>query len=768
MPARAGVPNLLRDVPPHRMNAPKVRLPFLILLAGAAALTVAAGLMLFSTFMLYDDEGYVLLSLRNFAEHGRLYRDVYTQYGPLPYVLYYGLHLLGLPFTHTAGRLVTLLAWSGSATLVAWLVWRATRHSALMLAVLAGAFVYLWVMVSEPNHPGGLIALLTAILAAYGYRWLEAGQWTRWAALAGAGAAALALAKINVGVFATLSAVAVLLYHTGTERWRRLVPWIVATGLVVLPFGLMRPLLGAPWVQTYALIFAFAAIPVAFALAAGAGPLPGPAPRHSPWLVAVAAGLAVTVVVLGVVVLRGTTPAELVEGMILGPLHHPGHFSLEFHWPPGALTVGSISLAGFLLLQASLRLGWLRRVSVDSLVGLLRLAAAAALGWAIWRFPEVSPDNDVFAYSLPCLWLFLWPLAGEDAAGVNARQWLGLLFLGQWLHPFPVPGSQIAWGTFLALPLAAIGAWQATGWLAGRHGQPSTIGRLQRMDVMLTLLLAALAVFTGDRLARIGSRYFDSRPLDLAGAETLRLPDSTTALYRLLVLNATVHGDMLFSLPGMFSFNLWSQQPTPTLANVTHWFSLLDDDQQDAIIASLAAHPRACVIVQAGHLDFLRQRHLTPGGKLYDYVMSHYETAFEIDGFQFRVAKGRRIAPLFTAEIFGSKAAGPGVADTLVKLDVLLAPGQEIGSIALTAMDEARPAPLVLSRANTRVEVTPIDLSGQPRGPTMAAAFPFAPGGAAEISLYFNRAGAGFSTARTFLVIRDPAGAELALVRLRP
>lgn len=750
------------------MNAPKVRLPFLILLAGAAALTVAAGLMLFSTFMLYDDEGYVLLSLRNFAEHGGLYRDVYTQYGPLPYVLYYGLHLLGLPFTHTAGRLLTLLAWSASASLVAWQVWRATRHSALMLAVLAGTFVYLWVMVSEPNHPGGLIALLTALLAAYGCRWLEAGEWTRWAALAGAGAAALALAKINVGTFATLSAVAVLLYHTGPDRWRRLVPWLVAAGLVILPFALMRPLLAAPWVRTYAWTFAFAAIPVAFSLAEGGSARSGPTPRFSPWLVALASGLAVTVAVLGVVVARGTTPAELIQGMILGPLRHPGHFSLEFHWPAGVLTFGSASLALFLLLQAARRLSWLRRVSVDSLVGMLRLAAAAALAWAIWRFLAVSPDNDVFAYALPCLWLFLWPLAGEDPAGVTARQWLALLFLGQWLHPFPVPGSQIAWGTFLALPLAAIGAWQATGWLAGRHGQPSTLGRLQKMDVMLTLALAGLAVFTGDRLGRIGSRYFESRPLNLNGAEALRLPDSTTALYRALVFNANAHGDMLFSLPGMFSFNLWSQQPTPTYANVTHWFSLLDDAQQDAIIASLAAHPRACVIVQAGHLDFLRERHLTPSGRLYDYVMGHYETAFEIDGFQFRVAKGRRIAPLFTAEIFASQTTGPGVADTLMKVVVLLPPGQEIGSVQVATMDDLRAKPLTLTSANCRVEVTSLDLAGQPRGPAKAAAFPFAPGGVAEISLYFNRTDRGLSIARTFLVIRDPAGAELALVRLRP
>jgi len=753
----------------------RLRLPVLMLALGAAALTVAAGMMLFSTFMLYDDEGYVLLSLRNFAEHGHLYRDVYTQYGPLSYVLYYLLHLLGLPLTHTAGRLLTLAWWSGSATLAAWLVWKVSKHSACMLAVLSATFVYLWVMVSEPNHPGGLIAFTTAAMAVFGYRWLEQGRWTAWAALAGAGSAALLLAKINVGAFATLAAVGVLLLHHPHERLRQVMPWVIALGLGVLPFALMRPLLGAPWVQTYALTFAFAAVPVAFALGRGLRTVKeaedgedGARAGGRAWVVAVAAGLAVAAVVLGIVMARGTTPAEIVQGMVLGPLRHPGHFSLVFHWSPGVLTLGSASLGLFLLVLAGAKLGRPSPRKIDTVVASLRLVAVAALGLAIWHFPETSPDNLVFAFSLPCLWLFLWPLAGEEPAAVRARSWLGLLFLGQWLHAFPVPGSQIAWGTFLSIPLAAIGGWQAAVWLTERHGKLFTFARVQSLDLSLTFLLVLLAVFTGNRLGQIGARYLGSRPLDLPGAETLRLPDSTTALYRLMVFNADTHSDLVFSLPGMFSFNLWADQPTPTLANVTHWFSLLDDEQQDAIIRALAAHPRACVIVQKDHLEFLRERHLTPGGRLYDYVMNRYETAFEIDGFQFRVLQGRRVAPLFTAEIFNSKAGGPAMPDTLVRLQLLVPPGQLIGSVAVAAMDDPRQAPLELGAANARVEVTPIDLQGRARGPAQPAKFPFALAGPSEVALFFDRTGRGFSNSRTFLIVRDPAGQELALVRLRP
>ena len=86
-----------------RLPAQPAWLHTLVFTVTAAGLTFAAGLVMFSAFMFYDDEGYVLISLQNFAEHGGLYHEVFTQYGPFPFVAYGVLHALGLPFTHTAG-----------------------------------------------------------------------------------------------------------------------------------------------------------------------------------------------------------------------------------------------------------------------------------------------------------------------------------------------------------------------------------------------------------------------------------------------------------------------------------------------------------------------------------------------------------------------------------------------------------------------------------------------------------------------------------------
>ncbi len=733
----------------------RLRLAPLALILATAALTVAAGAMLFSVFMLYDDEGYVLLSLKNFVEHGQLYREVYSQYGPFPYAWWQVLHLLGVPLTNNAGRVLTVLIWAAGAAGSGALVWRLTRHFAAALATLATTFVYLWIMASEPSHPGGLIVLLTALLAVAGGVWLDQDRTTHWAALAGAGAAALLLTKFNVGGFAALSAAALWILHHRDERLRRFGPFLLAAGAAALPWALMKALLATPWVQTYAAVFTLAVVPAVGAAAIGAtARMAGREVRA-----ALAGGAAVTLGVLGLVLARGTSLSELLEGMLLGPLRHPVNFSLRFLWPQGILVAAGISLGLFLAAR------WFHRRQPERValgIALIRVAATVALAAQLLRFPAVSPDNLVLAWSAPLLWPFLWPLPGETPSRTRARTWLGLLFFGQWLHAYPVPGSQIAWGTFLALPLAAVGATEAIEWLGGRTSE-----RLRRVaKPVLQLTLIAGAGLLGMRLAEIGMRYTKSRSLALPGAELVRLPDATTATYRLLSLNAAVHTDLLFSLPGMFSLNLWSGQPTPTLANATHWFSLLSATQQQAILASLAAHPRAGIIVQSGHLDFLRARGLTPHGPLVEAIMRDYEPAFTIDDFEFRVRRGRHIAPLQTAELFES--APPDTAGTLLRVTLLLPANATVATIELTGMDGDRGAAITLNNTNCRVEFTPLDSAGAARAAAAPRSYPFSKSGPTMLNLFFDRHGHHFLPDKTLIILRSPTGEELALVRLLP
>lgn len=734
----------------------------LVLASATAALAVAAARLMFSTFMYYDDEGYVLNSLRNFVAHGGLYREVYTQYGPFPFVFYYALHALGWPLTHTVGRLLTLAAWSGTALACTALVRQATRSLVASVATLAAVFLYLWVMASEPTHPGGLIVVSTAILAALGYRWLAADRVRAWAIAVGVVGAVLLLTKVNVGAFVTLAAIAWVLLHHRHGAVRRWAPWLLMAGGALLPFALMRPLLDAAWVQIYATVFACSAI-AAIAAASRA-----PEPR-SGWSVVgwgVLAAGAVAAVVLGTIFVRGTSPGDLLDGVLLGPLRLPKSFSLWYRWPPGTAYVAVASLAAC---GAACGLRRRRAVAVDAAVAVARIVAALGLVVALCRFPAISPDHLVFAFAMPGLWLFLWPLAGENASG-PARTWVGLLFLGQCLHPFPVAGSQIAWGTVLALPLAAMGAWPAAAWL-GRHFTPAQ-PRGGRAEILaLQIAVAAVAGLMGWQLTKVSDRYHEGSDLGLPGAEAMRLPSDATALFQVLTLNAVLHGDLLFSEPGMFSLNLWSGLPTPTLANVTHWFSLLNVTQQQAIVAALEAHPRACVIVQREHVKFLTSYGFAPVGPLHDYIAKNFAPAFTLDGFEFCVRRDRQIEPFLLGQLLTlgptAPASGPNGENTILQLRVLLPPGQAVASLTVTAPQDRSGHPLTLDATNARVEVTPADRRGEPAGPTVARAWPFTLDGPAIVSIYYNREHNPPAYRGAIIALRDRTGAELALARLK-
>ena len=250
----------------------------------------------------------------------------------------------------------------------------------------------------------------------------------------------------------------------------------------------------------------------------------------------------------------------------------------------------------------------------------------------------------------------------------------------------------------------------------------------------------------------------------------MRIPDATTSAYRILAFNATAHADMLFTLPGMCSFNLWTGLPSPTLANATHWFSLLDEARQRKIIQTLEAHPRAALIVQTQHIAYLQEKGFTPKGILYDYLQENFARVFRVDDFEFHLRRGRVAAPFFTAELLqrAEGAAESGTPAAALRIPLALPPGTVIDRIEIARMDDQTAPPAVFEAASTRVELAPINSAGAHQGAPVLARFPLKLEGPSLLSLYFDTPPAPLTLRHTLLVLRAPDGAEIALVRLRP
>jgi hypothetical protein len=239
--------------------------------------------------------------------------------------------------------------------------------------------------------------------------------------------------------------------------------------------------------------------------------------------------------------------------------------------------------------------------------------------------------------------LFLLPIQprpeGDPARA--ARILVALIALGQTLHAYPVAGSQVAWGSFLLLPLLVGGSIEAVDHVARR----ASLGWKWRTAVATALLCTAGVqawLFTSEARRRWQGSY----RLELPGAESVRPPEPIRLALRVLTANARVHADVLFSRPGMYGFNLWSGLPTPTSRNATHWFWLLTREEQQAIVERLRATPRTAVVSSRTLTEFLdKASGITIEGPLNDHLDAHYRRLFTLVDYDFLVpppTAGRR------------------------------------------------------------------------------------------------------------------------------
>ena len=715
-----------------------------------AILAVAAAGLLFSTFMVYDDEGYVLFSLKTFAEGGGLYERVYSQYGPFFFLFNQALHFIGFDFTNNAARLMAMVCWLGATGFSGALVWRLTRSTAATMFTLGGVFLHLWPMISEPSHPGGFIVLTTAATAWLGVRWLA--QPRKLALAVGLLGAALLLTKINVGVFLFAGAGVWWLLHLGeTFPGPRVRTALAVVALALLPVALMRGQLEKEWVAVFATLAAAAGVSTVLATARGAEPLASW--RQLP-LLALSAGLLAAGTFVAIVA-QGTSWRGLLDGVLLGPLRHPQAYTAYVKWRAGVLplALGSVAFAAWAFARPS--------VTVTRLVAFGRLAAAT-IYFATWAFTlSLNTHAFVLSYGLGLVWLFVFPLDG-DRSTQPARAWLALLLVPQALHAYPVAGSQISWGTFLWIPLATLAVHDAlrvfaAGWMPARKK-------------FLSLAALALMLVTTVRCANYAwvgfTRWRGSDPTRLPGISALRLPENFTTTLRVLARNTVAHADLLFSLPGMHSFHLWTDVPPPTSINATHWFTLLTPAQQEAIRARLEASPRSCVIVQRDIYDFLVRTGIATESPLTVWLHANYESAFALETYEFWVRKGRHIAALGTAT---AREAVPGgspryqIALTLAERDL-----PAIASIELARVDQADTGTAVMTwtNANAQLTLASLNSSGAVTSPANRVTFPFAVAeGLVRLELLTDVFPENFPTGHGVIYLRDAAGRKVAEAR---
>ncbi len=290
----------------------------------ALALTIAWGYYYtFSRFSWYDDEGYVMMSVRQVVEGRALYDEVYSQYGPFYYLI--RLALLGTfqaPVSHDLTRLITVGTWVAAAVLAGLYLIRVGRVAVAVLIGYLLVFHHLRPMAHEPGHPQELCVLMLASLVAIA-AWCNAPRRaSHLMVVSGIVIGGLTLTKVNVGVYALLALATAI--ATFAPRARALLLALVAFASIALPWLVMREHLG--WSSGYAAVVSLGSLSVVVACSGVQSDRPlGP----SAMMRFVAAALVTIFVTCLVMFVRGTSATGLVNGVLLQPLAFAGIFFTE-------------------------------------------------------------------------------------------------------------------------------------------------------------------------------------------------------------------------------------------------------------------------------------------------------------------------------------------------------------------------------------------------------------------------------------------------------
>lgn len=568
----------------------KTKISLLLAFAAITVWALAAGYyQVFSIFPAYDDEGYLMMTVKQFLNGGVLYDEVYTQYGPAYYLYQWLLHALtDLPITHDITRLTTLIVWTLTALLCGVFTFRVTRSIVFSAISYGLTFLILFRTVYEPGHPQelcGLLIVLILLLLTGGEN--ESKSYVRLATIA-AILAALCLVKINLGVFVGLGLAIALVTFSGENRWQRVGLFLLTALAAVLPFLMFRKYLAVGWLKLCVLILVM--IISAWINGALRRRKISIFPTHY-FLMAAAFGAAALIIIL-FVILKGTSFDALAQGVLLQHLKFGDDF-----FQPAPIQRYAI-FWGLLVLASATALAYLRRRNAAAGEIVLQTAKIGfgilVISCSLFGYANFINTFLLLSFATPLLWLSI--AEPNDAPPNNKLAKTALVYIAVLLtlQIFPIAGTQMAYASFL---ISVVGVTCLSAGLDGLKNLVVEKFAAPRLRSALTGAAAiVIAAFCAHRFYANYTIYHNQMPLEFHGSKRLRLPEADAARYTFLVENLKANCDAFVSMPGIYSLNFWTQIEPPTSFNATAWMTLLDNAQQRATVEKLKKYSRPCAV----------------------------------------------------------------------------------------------------------------------------------------------------------------------------
>lgn len=572
-------------------------------LTAAGILSVLSFSYLFTTFVPWDDEGYFLIVFRDFVSGQKLYDQVFAMYGPFTFwTAAAAARFAPGNVTHDAFRWLQLFVWIATAAIMAATVWRWTRRPSLSLVVFLLVGSHLKGLAKSIGHPQNWIILAAALLLYVGLDWVSVPKKQWQAFLTGFLVAIIVLCKINLGAFAFLGIALAFSFHLrGLLRTIA----VAALGFAAAGFGVLiflRSTIVAEKFFALAYLLALASV-IAIAILQ---PVDRPAaPRGLVYFLAavglcVCAGLALTLA-------SGTTAHGLLRGLITEPALLVKNYQNPFRDAArkGSFLVFTIGVAVAAVVMVKHRVLQARPVWL----GTLKVVASTVLLCAFCYNARVALTG-----SLLFLCLLLIDVPMKTGAEYSNRILLASVSLFFSLQLYPMAGEQADWATLLPTLAAAIVLADGLD-LIERQNSAVHLSQwgmaLARSTALILTVFLFLSVGT-DAVTRY-RRWQTSQPLDLPGAHWLRLPPDETARLRDTVSLLNQNCETVLTIPGLYSFTLWSGVPAADDKRFNSWPFLWPDEVENKELPKLRQSDRGCVLTSEGVYRFFKRVAVTPG-----------------------------------------------------------------------------------------------------------------------------------------------------------
>jgi hypothetical protein len=632
----------------------------LLWLVGAAAVgalvligTAYGYLRLFSQVAAYDDEGYVMQSVRSFLDGHALYNEVYSQYGPAYYLLQrivYG--LFRVPLTHDVVRLTTLAMWIATAAASAGIVVRLTRSLVLAAIVFIHVVIHLLPAINEPGHPQTLLGLIVAV-ACLVCASARGDIAPRVAVFAGILAGFAAFVKVNVGVYLFLGLAVPLVLASPFGRVAGPVLLLVGTALPIL---LMRQHVGNRSAN-YALVGAFSAAAVTYV----SWRLLRPSTITRQTLTAFVAAAAATgaAIVLAILAL-GTTPSALVHGILL----HPARLTTLFYMPV-AITSTAGPVAGAALLLAVLVS--LRRVRESPAWPAIAFVCKAGFGIGTLYVAQVG-YVELMQYATPFVWIVILPVrqaqgrrpADGEPTGAVPRAILAAVAAFELLQAYPVGGTQVPFATFPIMAPALVSLYDAMAILAARTPVPRVAMVLLQVFALLWARSAFTPIVGREVLHHYYAVYMGNESVRLPGTMRIRLTPAEVARMQWLTGTLRANCSSFVALPGFPSLHPWTGIAPLTTKNAGTWMTLLSPEEQQQLWAAVDARKTPCAILNQEVASNWIGFRPSDGLPAYRELAARFDTVATVDGYELMLRRDRDPSgpPLMMSLVNGRQTFG--------------------------------------------------------------------------------------------------------------